>query len=280
MTDMIKLIALDLDGTTLNKEGKLSEGNRAALQAAADRGVDIVIATGRPFCALPQEILDFDPIRYVLTSNGARITDLHTGETFYENCLQPHSVEAAVELLEPTKYVLETFVDGVAYIEGWYYRQVEETHESFRDVNYILNTRRPMDDFYQFMLDNRTRIENVNVNFMDISEKPAMKVELENLPDVTITSSFDHNLEIGGATTSKAEALRQMCTLLGIEPSEILAAGDSPNDMAMLEVAGVAIAVGNAKPEVKAIATYIAPDHDKDGVADAVQKYVLSKSDK
>ena len=64
----IKLIALDLDGTTLNKEGKLSEGNRSALQAAADKGVNIVIATGRPFCALPQEILDFEPVRYVLTS--------------------------------------------------------------------------------------------------------------------------------------------------------------------------------------------------------------------
>ena len=75
----IKLIALDLDGTTLNKESKLSEGNRRALQAAADKGVNIVIATGRPFCALPQEILDFEPVRYVLTSNGARITDLHEG---------------------------------------------------------------------------------------------------------------------------------------------------------------------------------------------------------
>lgn len=272
---MIKLIALDLDGTTLNKQGKLSEGNRMALQKAADKGVAIVIATGRPFCALPQEIIDFAPVRYVLTSNGARIFDLKEGKSFYENCLEPHSVEAAVKLLEPTKYVLETFVEGVAYIEGWYYRQIEETGESFRSVDYILNTRKPLEDFYQFMLENREGIENINVNFEDISEKPDMKVKLEALPDVTITSSFDHNLEIGGSTTSKAEALRQMCRLLDIEPSEMMAAGDSPNDMAMLEAAGVAVAVGNAKPEVKAIADYIAPDHDKDGVADAIYKYVL-----
>ena len=271
----IKLIALDLDGTTLNKEGKLGERNRRALQAAADRGVNIVIATGRPFCALPQEILDFAPVRYVLTSNGARIFDLHEGKSFYENCLQPHSVEAAVKLLEPTKYVLETFVEGVAYIEGWYYRQVEETRESFRAVDYILNTRLPQDDFYQFMLDHSSGIENINVNFEDISEKPAMKVKLEALPDVTITSSFDHNLEIGGSTTSKAEALRQMCRILEIDPSEMMAAGDSPNDMAMLQEAGLAVAVGNAKPEVKAIADFVAPDHDEDGVAVAVEKFVL-----
>lgn len=271
----IKLIALDLDGTTLDRSSRLSEENRNALQAAADNGVNIVIATGRPLCALPQEILDFEPVRYVLTSNGARITDLHDGKAFYENCLQPHSVEAAVKLLEPTEYVLETFVDGVAYIEGWYYRQVAETGKSFRDANYILNTRKPMDDFYDFMLRNSSSIENINVNFTDISEKPAMKIKLEELPDVTITSSLDHNLEIGGATTSKADALRQMCRLLDIDRSEVLAAGDSPNDMAMLKAAGIAVAVGNAKPEVKSIADFIAPPNYEDGVAAAVKKFVL-----
>ena len=151
------------------------------------------------------------------------------------------------------------------------------TGKSFRNVEYILKTRKPMDDFYRFMLDNSSKIENINVNFSDdaLSEKPAMKIKLEELPDVTITSSFDHNLEIGGMTTSKADALTQMGRLLGIDKSEMMAAGDSPNDMAMLKAAGVAVAVGNAKPEVKEIADYIAPDNDKDGVADAVEKYIL-----
>ncbi len=271
----IKLIALDLDGTTLNNEGKLSEGNRKALQAAADKGVNIVIATGRPFCALPQEILDFDPIRYVLTSNGARITDLHEGKAFYENFISPKAVEAAVEMLKPLDYILETFVDGIAYIESWYYKQVEKTRESFRGVDYILRTRNPVDDFYSFMIENKDRLENINVNFTDLKEKPAMKEKLETLPNATITSSFDHNLEIGGATTSKAEALRQMGQLLGIETDEMMAVGDSPNDMAMLSVAGIPVAVGNAKPEVKEIAKYIAPSNNNDGVADAVNKFVL-----
>ncbi|MDO4518348.1 MAG: HAD family hydrolase [Bacillota bacterium] len=271
----IKLIALDLDGTTLRRDGSLSDGNRKALQAAADKGVQVVIATGRPLCAIPKVIKNFEPIRYILTSNGAKITDLREGSTFYGNCIAPDSVVAAVELLEPLHYVLETFVDGQAYIEGWYYRQVAETGQSFRDVDYILKTRRPMDDFYKFMLNNRSGIENINVNFEDLSEKPEMKVLLEQLPDVTITSSFDHNLEIGGSTTSKAEALRQMCKLLGVSTEEMMAVGDSPNDMAMLKAAGVAVAVGNAKAEVKEIADYVAPDFDKDGVAAAIEKYVF-----
>lgn len=273
----IKLIALDLDGTTLNNEGKLSERNRIALQAASDRGVKIVIATGRPFCALPQEILDFNPVRYVLTSNGANITDLHTGEVIYKNCIEPHAVEAAVEMLKKHDYMLEIFIDGIAYIEGHYYRMIAETHDSFRNVNYILNTRRPIDDFYNFMLEHRSEIENINVNFENLDEKPAMKVRLETLPDVTITSSFNHNLEIGGATTSKGSALHEMCRIFDIHPDEILAVGDSHNDMAMLQASGFPIAVANAKPEVIGIAEFIAPANYEDGVAVAVEKFVLSQ---
>ncbi len=272
----IKLIALDLDGTTLNKEGKLSERNRAALQAAYEKGVKIIIATGRPFVALPQEILDFEPVRYVLTSNGARITDLCTGEAIYENCLDSHAVEAAVEMLKEYDYVLEIFIDGIAYIEGHFYRMVAEKNgETLRDVNYVLRTRRPMDDFYNFMLEHKSKIENINVNFENIDEKPAMKAKLETLPDVTITSAFNHNLEIGGSTTSKATALHEMCRIFDIHQDEILAVGDSHNDMAMLQASGLPVAVANAKPEVLELAEFIAPSNHEDGVAVAVEKFVL-----
>mgnify|MGYP003295977438 CR=1 FL=1 len=122
-------------------------------------------------------------------------------------------------------------------------------------------------------------IENINVNFEDISEKPAMREKMLKLPETTITSSFLHNLEIGGATTSKAEALIQMGRLLGVEPEEMMAVGDSPNDMAMLSVCGLPVAVGNALDEVKAIARYIAPTNHEDGVADAVEKFVLGETE-
>ena len=72
----VKLIALDMDGTTLNNEGKISGRNRKTLEKAAPKGVNIVIATGRPRSALPKDVLEIGAIRYALTSNGARITDL------------------------------------------------------------------------------------------------------------------------------------------------------------------------------------------------------------
>ena len=271
----IRLVALDLDGTTINNDRVISRRNREAMQAAADQGVNIVVATGRPLSALPKDVFEIEGIRYALTSNGASITDIRNNTTFYENCLSPTAVHAAVDLLRQHDYVLETFIKGVAYIEGWYYRQVAETMECFRDVNYILNTRNPVDDIYAFMLENDTHLENINVNFENLEEKPGMYQKLLTLPEATITSSFDHNLEIGGATTSKAEALGQMGRLLGVSRDEMMAIGDSPNDIAMLLESGMPVAVGNAKPEVKKIAAYIAPTNHEDGVADAIEKFVL-----
>ena len=271
----IRLIALDLDGTTINNDRVISETNRRAMKEAAEKGANIVIATGRPLGALPKDVFEIEAIRYALTSNGASITDIRENRTFYENCLSPRAVEASVELLRRHDYVLETFVKGVAYIEGWYYDEVKRTGYCFRDANYILNTRNPVENIYDFMLENREHLENINVNFEDISEKPSMYEKLITLPETTITSSFDHNLEIGGATTSKADALRQMGRLMGIDRSEMMAIGDSPNDIAMLKEAGTAVAVGNAKDEVKKIADYIAPTNHEDGVADAIRRFVL-----
>ncbi len=271
----IKLVALDLDGTTLNNDRVISERTRKAFSEADARGVNIVIATGRPFSALPKDVFEIDAIRYVLTSNGASITDLRENRTFYENCLSPAAVENAVALLRTHPYIIECFIKGTAYIEKWYYEQVERTHESFKSVSYILETRNPIDGIYDFMLENKNHIENINVNFEDVSEKPAMKEKLLRLPETTITSSFPHNLEIGGATTSKAQALSEMGRLLGITAGEMMAAGDSPNDIAMLKAVGFPVAVGNAEDEVKAAARYVAPPNYEDGVAEAIEKFVL-----
>ena len=271
----VKLIALDMDGTTLNNEGKISGRNRKTLEKAAAKGVNIVIAPGRPRSALPKDVLEIGAIRYALTSNGARITDLAEGKTIYENCMSPLAAERSVELLRNYHYVIECFIDGVAYIDKWYYDEVKQSGESFRSVSYILNTRNPVEDIYQFILEHRNSIENININFEDISEKPAMRERLLTIPEATITSSFNHNLEIGGATTSKADALEHMCQIFGVGQDEMMAVGDSPNDIAMLKASGIPVAVGNAKDEVKAVARYIAPTNQEDGVADAIEKFVL-----
>ena len=271
----IKLIALDLDGTTLNNDRIISPANRQALEEAVRRGVNVVIATGRTFSALPPDVFELRGIQYVLTSNGAVITDLRTRETIYENCIAPAAVEQAVELLKQYDFMIEAFTGGGAYIEKACYDQIKETRRSFRHVDYVLTTRQPVDSLYDFILKHREHIENINVNFENQEDRSMMREVLGELSDTTLTTSFDHNLEIGGATTSKAGALKELGNILGVAPEEMMAIGDSPNDMAMMRIAGMPVAVGNAKDEVKAIAKYVTATNHEDGVAQAVRKFVL-----
>lgn len=271
----IRLIALDLDGTTLNDDRVISRRNKAALEEAVKQGVNVVIATGRAYSALPEDVFSIQGIQYVLTSNGAMITDLRSKEVIYENCIDKDAVVEAVRTLRQYDFMVETFVDGIAYIDKKEYDKIRESRTSFRHVEYVLTTRTPIEDLYGFMLAHRTKIENINVNFEHQEDRAMMREVLGKLENTTLTTSFDHNLEIGGATTSKAGALRTLGERLGVKPEEMMAVGDSPNDMAMLQLAGMPVAVGNAKDEVKAIAKYVAPTNKEDGVADAVEKFVL-----
>lgn len=271
----VKLIALDLDGTTLNNDRVISRGNREALEQAIKQGVNVVIATGRAYSALPEDVFQIEGIQYVLTSNGAVITDLRAKKAIYENCIAPHAVEEAVNLLRKYDFMIEAFTEGGAYIEKSVYDHIKETRFSFRHVDYVLTTRQPVEGLFDFILRHKEHIENINVNFEDQKDRSMMREVLGGIADTTLTTSFDHNLEIGGATTSKAEALRELEKILGVKPEEMMAIGDSPNDMAMMRLAGIPVAVGNAKEEVKAIASYVTATNHEDGVAQAVRKFVL-----
>lgn len=271
----IKLIALDLDGTTLDNNRRITTRTKNALEEAARQGVNIVVATGRPYTALPEDIFNIEAIRYVLTSNGAAITDLKTNEIIYRNCLSPLAAVKSVELLRKYDYIIETFTHGNAYMQADYWYEIKRTGKSFRSVEYLLSTREPMEDIYQYILDNRDIIENINVNFEDTSKKQEMMEILKTIPETTITSSFDCNLEIGGETTSKADALMKLEGILNVSKEEMMAFGDSLNDKAMLELAGFAVAMGNGVGEIKEIADYVTLPNTEDGVAHAVEKFVI-----
>lgn len=272
----IKLIALDLDGTTLNKSGRLSARTKAALEEAIRGGVHVVIATGRTFSAVPEEVKAIEGIEYILSSNGAEIRNLQKdGMCIYSNYISAEAVETAVAELKKWDFMLEVFVGGIAYTDSVHYELAKQGGLPYRNSQYVVDTRNPVDDIIGFTLEHKDRIENININFDNQSDRMAMREILKKLPDVTLTTSFDHNLEIGGATTSKASALEALGKILGVSKDEIMACGDSPNDGAMMSIAGLPVAVGNAKDEIKAMATYVTDTNDNDGVAKAVEKFVL-----
>ncbi len=272
----IRLIALDLDGTTLTREG-LTRRTKDTLEAAIARGIDVVIATGRVFSALPDRIHKIKGIKHIITSNGAHITDAKTGAFIYSNYADEFAIMRVQELLKETKYPVEVFTGGRAYIDRLVYDDLARNGSSYMSPKYVLRTRTPVAGIYDFLEAHREKIENINIHFEFFEEKDAMFESLSAISGITVTSSFAHNLEIGGATTSKATALKEICRQRGIEMEKVMAFGDSPNDSSMLSGAGIGIAMSNATEDVKAVADCITLSSDEEGVAYAIRKLILGK---
>lgn len=272
----IRLIALDLDGTTLTREG-LTRRTKDTLEEAISAGIEVVIATGRVFSALPGRIHKIKGIKHIITSNGAHITDAKTGEFIYSNYADEFAIMRVHEMLKETKYPVEVFTGGRAYIDRLVYDDLAKNGSTYMSPKYVLRTRTPIDGIYDFLKEHREKIENINIHFEFFEEKNAMFEKLSAISGITVTSSFSHNLEIGGATTSKATALEEICAKSGIKMENVMAFGDSPNDSSMINRAGVGIAMKNATEDVKEAADCITLSSDEEGVAYAVRKLILGK---
>ena len=272
----ISLLATDLDGTLLLQNKHISKRTYDVLKKANENGVHVVIATGRSFSALPESIFKIDGVRYVVTSNGANVIDLKNNEVIYKNCIDAAQIPKIINFLKGRPYILEVFTGGKAYMSKSDYDRFKTRTIDFRPIEYVLHTRIPVDNIFEFTSKNASAIENININFDSLSDKPKAYEELLKFDNITVTTSFDFNLEIGGNTTSKGDALNFLTQMLGLTSKNVLSIGDNPNDSSMLGFSEIAVAVENAHEDIIKLADHITSSNDEDGVAKAVEKFVLS----
>lgn len=273
----IKMVGLDLDGTTLKYGDFLSARTRDVFKKAKEKGIHIVIATGRTGRSLPPVLFDVPEIEYVVTSNGAHIIRLADMKTIYENIIKPEDVSVVVERARAMGYVFEAFVDGTAYIDKAVYEGMQKNPEKYkyRDIEYVLRTRLPIEDIYAFTENHGDRIENISITFECESDRRRVFNELGDIDGLTLTSSFSNNVEIGGKTTSKAQALMYLLDMLNLTPKNLMTCGDSPNDGKMIELAEVGVAMADSHPYIFDIADYVTDTCYEDGVAKAIERFVL-----
>ena len=130
----ITTVALDLDGTTFNSAGDISEENVRALEEAAAKGVHIIVSTGRSYSSLPDYIKNVRGIEYAITSNGAHVNRMESGEQIYSDFLDPSAVEEVARLKEVTGADIEVFIDGAAYVDDSYYEEVRQNGCAYRNA--------------------------------------------------------------------------------------------------------------------------------------------------
>lgn len=264
----IKCIALDLDCTTLDAQGRLSLGNRDALEYAIAKGVHVVIASGRPFDALPQDVITVPGIEYAITANGAAVYHLPTARRLRSYTLTPGSVRAILQLTECEPISMELFVEGLPYADADFYRNPGNYGLGPRGSHYIQSTRRPVEDIRAFILSNAHRVDSLNLVVPNEADKSRLWGTIQaNVPDVYVTSSTRTSIEISHKDAGKHSGVRFVTELLGIASTQTAAFGDGDNDADMLTWAGCGIAMENGTPACRAAADHVTCHHDHDGVA-------------
>ena len=147
----IRLLAFDLDGTLVTDDKRLTERTRRALQAASDRGIETVIATGRPITAVPEEIKGQPCFRYAVSTDGARIEDLRSGEIIHQAFIERRLVRQIYEIFDRYDVVTEIYLDGVGYISEGQLENLMDYVPNRAVRDYILRTRRVVPDIRELM---------------------------------------------------------------------------------------------------------------------------------
>ncbi|MCD7724183.1 MAG: HAD family hydrolase [Clostridiales bacterium] len=269
----IKCIALDLDRTTLDETGQLSAENKRTLEALIAKGIEIVIASGRAYATLPNDVMAIQGIRYAVCGNGASVYDVTAGQCIRRCGLSGEALETVLRVTAGETVSYEGFIDGVAYAGREYVENPVKYGATPQAVAYVQSTRHIKEDIVAFLREHKEHLDSMDVIVRDEESKQRIwKRVAETAKDVYITSSVEQLLEIAGQGAGKKAGVEYVANKLGLRREELAAFGDGDNDIDMLQYAGVGIAMENASAGCKAAADYLTKHHAKDGITYGVRE--------
>ena len=273
----IRLVALDLDGTLFNEDKIIPPHTLDVLNQAIEQGVVVIPATGRPATGLPQSLMGLTGLRYALTSNGAQVVELATNRSIIHFPIQPELAIRLVHILSRYDCLVSFFSGGDRICFQGDLEHIPQFLQA-NMVQYVQNTSTPVPDLAEHIRRTGVVVDKINAFFRDHEERRRAWQELEALPDpVVVTSSLPLNMEVNAPDVTKGRALMALAEHLGLAPQQVMACGDSGNDLAMIQAAGLGVAMANATPEVLAAADYVTLSNQEEGVASAVEKFVLHR---
>lgn len=266
----IKLIALDLDDTTLDSSGALAPETKAAIESAIEKGIEIVVASGRAFAALPQDVLNISGIKYAVTSNGAAVNLLNTGERIKSYSLPENAVLEIISIIEPyyDEIAVEAFIEGIPYSGRIHVEYPERFGCSPAYVGYIKSTRKPVEDIIGFIHENVQNIDSLDVACPNPEIREKIRLEIrEKVLGIHLTSSVKHLTEIINSEAGKDSGLRYLCELKGLSSENIAAVGNADNDIAMIRFARIGAAVSNSSASCIEAADMVIGNNNEHSVA-------------
>ncbi|YCA45360.1 Cof-type HAD-IIB family hydrolase [Bacillus sp. JZ8] len=267
-----KMIVLDLDDTLLRDDHTISPLTKKALMDAQESGVKVVLASGRPTYAMldiAKELHLDEYGSFILSFNGAKIINYKTKEELFSSTLSPETVHGLYDLSSKEDVCIHTYVgDTIVTPKNNEFTEIEG-HITGLPINEVSNFKEAITTpvVKVLMVDNPEKLASV--------EKKLQR-ELNGI--LSVMRSKPYFLEFTEAGVTKGTSLSQLIKKLGIEREEVIAFGDSYNDLAMLEFAGLGVAMGNAPDDIKEKANYVTDTNMNDGIPKALEKFILTPS--
>ncbi|WP_432629526.1 Cof-type HAD-IIB family hydrolase [Brotaphodocola sp.] len=271
------LIAFDMDGTLLNSEKQISERTLKAIDRAVEAGKIVILNTGRGPAELKEYLPILPKVRYINGLSGGLVYDRTDNRKVYEREFSPETVRKILEIGTQEDAMIHFLTDrSIVQMDQWarmdhygmgqYQAMFARVAERWENIceQYFADPF-PIDklNLYHATAEGRARTEK---RLRDAG------IELE-MAEAETTS-----LELSPVGANKGSGLRALCEFLNLPVERTIAVGDADNDRQALEIAGLAVAMGNATPEIKALCDVVVADCDHDGCVEAIEKYLLGEN--
>jgi len=271
---MIRLVALDLDGTTFGGDTRVSPAVRAAIAATQAKGVAVPLATGRMFTSTRPIAADLGIRVPLICYQGALVRDPVSAATLFYRPLAADVALEVIALLQAQGLHAQFYLDDVLYVDEW-----NPGTTIYVGLNKDIRVE-TIGDPVAFLRAQGSDPTKISVVLADEAATDALVAHLKGRFGDRLYATKSHPIfaETINPTCDKGVALAALAAHLGVAQAEVLAVGDGDNDIPMLRWAGVGVAMGQAAADVQAAADYVTASLTEDGLAAALDRFVLSQS--
>ena len=292
---MYKLVAIDLDGTLLNSYGEVSNKNKESLKKAIEKGTEIVLASGRPIMSVKNLANEIGCNKYMICGNGAITYDIQKEEIIYNRFLEKAKVLQLIKICEENSifynvYTKDTILTKNLNYNILFYNQENANKPENKKTNISI-----VENIYEYIKNREeedylkiTVCDNDKVIFGSIIRKLRMIKDVDVLDVAHMSRKMIKDgtekvlmeyyyTEVTNTNVDKWQAIENLIEKLQIKREEVIAIGDNINDAEMVKNAGLGIMMQNSAPYIKEMADVVVSDNDNDGVAEAIEKYILTE---
>ena len=289
---MYKLVAIDLDGTLLNSYGEVSNENKQAIKNAINKGVEVVLSSGRIGDSVESIAHDLSANNYYISGNGSMLYNMQEDKIEYENFIEKEKMLKLIKICEENSIYYSIYTENMVITKSLKYNVAFYNYENSKkafdkrtNINIVQNIYEYVENLknnkflkiticvdseiiFSRIIDKFKKINNIDV--LDVAHM-SRKIIKEGTEEVPVEYYYT---EITNKNVDKWTAIEILIKKLNIKREEVIAIGDNMNDKLMIKNAGIGVAMGQANPKIKEIADVVTQDNNNNGVANILNKLI------